>query len=184
MPNSRIIRLQAVVFLTFILSSVAQAPKEVVKDVLALVAASQQGKEVTTEARQLSKKFNTIAAVMRLYNKRDQGGIGFGPKGVRMERRLIDLEEDGISAETLKHEANELRKLAHVNLILAEASRAFAPTKEFQGRGKKEWLRDLDAVQSASRELLKAIESNDPKAVQTAATTINKACTRCHEGQR
>lgn len=163
----------------------AQQPKpNNAQDVLDLAKEVAAGNDVAAKAATLSKRFKTVEIGMRLYNPRGRGGIGFGPKGMAIERKLIDVGEKGISAETLKKEADELIRVAHVNLVLAEVTRGFAPAKPFLGRGKKEWERDVDAVRTASKELVKAVEASDPKAVQAAATRINNACNSCHDGAR
>jgi hypothetical protein len=162
----------------------AQQAKNQAKDVLDLVRQSEEGQDVARKAAALKPKFSTVRVVMQLYNARSQGGVGFGAKGGRIERRLIDLDEDGISAEALKKESADLARVAHVNLVAAEITRGFAPDKPFLGRGKKEWDRDLDALKSASNDLLKAVKASDPKAVQSAAAKINHACNSCHDGER
>lgn len=160
----------------------AQAVKDLPKAVLDLAVESEAGKDVSAKTAALKKKFSGVPVVMRLYNARSRGGIGFGSRGVRIERRLIDLGETGIDAETLKKESAELKRVAHINLIMAELTRGFAPAKPFLGRGKKEWERDVDALKTGSNDLLKALTENDPKAVQAAAVKINKACNSCHDG--
>lgn len=161
----------------------AQEAKGTAKVVLDLARESEDGKDVAKKAAALKPRFNSVGLVMRLYNARPQG-IGFGEKGKRIERRLIDLDEDGITAEALKKESADLTRVAHVNLVLAEVTRGFAPEKAAFGRGKKEWERDVDAMKTASAELLKAVKAADPKAVQAAAAKINKACNSCHDGER
>ena len=120
---------------------------------------------------------------MNLYNPRDRGGIGFGPRGIAIERKLVDLEEKPLAAETLKKEATALVRLAHINLVMAEITHGFAPDKPFLGKGKKEWQRDVEAMKAASRSLLKAIAASSPKDVQLAAARINNACNNCHDGK-
>jgi hypothetical protein len=121
---------------------------------------------------------------MRLFNPRSSGGLGFGPRGVAIEWKLLDLGDAGISAEALKKEAADLRRVAGVNLVLAEVTRGFAPEKPFLGRGKKEWERDVEALKAGSQELLKALQAGSPKDVQAAAGRINNACNNCHDGKK
>jgi hypothetical protein len=162
----------------------AQNARGPAKDVLELASEAEKGKDVATRAAALKKNFRSIGAAMRLYNPRDRGGFGFGPKGVGMEYRLVTIGEDGISADVLKKESAELRRLAAVSIVMGEVVRGFAPAKPFLGRGKKEWDRDVDAMKAASASLLKAIEANSPKDVRTAVTSINNACNNCHDGKK
>jgi hypothetical protein len=154
------------------------------KEVLELARQSEAGQDVRTRAAALRKRFRNVGAVMRLYNARSQGGIGFGPRAVGIEYTLVNLGEKGLSAARLKKEAGELARVAHINLVQAEIIRGFSPEKPFLGRGKKEWERDVAALKAASRRLLKAVKSGDPKAVQAAAVQINNACDSCHDAKR
>jgi hypothetical protein len=162
----------------------AQDAKGLAGQVLELARQAGAGKDVAARAAALGKRFKSARAAMRLYNPRARGGIGFGPRGAGIERRLVDLGEQPPGAEALKKDAAELARVAHVNLVMAEAVRCYAPEKPFLGRGKKEWDRDLEAMKAGSRALLKALEAGDPKAVQAAATRINNACNSCHDGER
>jgi hypothetical protein len=164
----------------------AQDAKSLGQEVLELARESAAGKDVAKGAQALGKRFGSARAAMRLYNPRSSrnGGIGFGPRGLAIERRLIDLGEQATSAQTLKKESAELTRVAHVNLVMAEVLRGFAPAKPFLGRGKKEWEQDLEAMKVGSRGLLKALEAGDPKAVQAAAARINNACNSCHDFER
>jgi hypothetical protein len=181
MKHLLFLALAAAVVLT---AAPAQEAKGPAKLALELAREAEAGKDVTKRAAALAGQLKSVQAAMRLYSPRSRGGVGLGPKGVGIERRLLDLGEDGIAAEALKKESADLIRLAHVNLVVAEATRAFAPAKPFLGRGRKEWERDLGAVQEASRDFLKAVKAGDPKAVQSAAARVNKACDSCHDGAR
>jgi hypothetical protein len=154
------------------------------KAVLELAREVAEGKDVAKKAAALKKQFRSNSAAMRLYNPRSRGGIGFGPGGEGIEARFVDLGEEGISPEALKKEAQELRRAARINLVLAEVVRGFAPQKPFQGRGRKEWERDLEAMKKASAGLLKALDSGSPREVRAAAARINDACNSCHDGKK
>jgi hypothetical protein len=184
MRGCRVLVLGLGLFAVSLIPVSARQVKGTAKEVLDLAGESESGKDVARKAAALKGRFKEVGGAMRLYNARANGGVGYGPKGVRIERRLIDIEEDGLTAEALKKESVELTRVAHVNLVLAEVTRGFAPEKAAFGRGKKEWERDVDAVKAASAELLKAVKAADPKAVQAAAAKINKACNSCHDGER
>src|SRR5262245_46002658 len=162
----------------------AQEVKGPAQEALELARESEAGKDITKGSAALAKRLGGVQAAMRLYSPRSRGGVGLGARGVGIERRLVDLGEDGITAEALKKESADLTRLAHVNLVVAEATLAFAPAKPFLGRGKKEWGRDLGEVKEASRVRLAAVKAGDPKAVQGAAARVNDACNRCHDGAR
>jgi hypothetical protein len=161
----------------------AQGGKGVNGEVLDLAKQSEAGKDVTKKAADLRERFGGIRQVMNLYNPRDRRGIGFGPHGIAIERKLIDLEENPLGADALKKEAADLTRVAHLNLVMAEITLGFAPPKPVLGKGKKEWQRDVDALKAGSRSLLKAIASSSPKDVRAAAARINTACNNCHDGK-
>jgi hypothetical protein len=158
-----------------------QDAKGVAKEVLDLAREAEADKDVAKKAAALKKRFPDVRQAMRLYNVRRRGGVGLGEKGVGIERRFVTLGEDGITADALKKEAADLTRAAHVTLVLAEVTRGFAPDKEVLGRGKKEWLRDVDALAAGSRSLLKAVKANDAEAAKAAAAQINNACNSCHD---
>ena len=141
-------------------------------------------KDVATKAAALRKRFGSVGAVMRLYNPRPRGGLGFGSRGDGIEGRLVDLGEQAMTAETLKKESTDLMRVARINLVMAEITRGFAPDKPFLGRGKKEWERDLEAMKTASQGLLKALKAGSPRDVQAAAARVNNACNNCHDGKK
>jgi hypothetical protein len=153
------------------------------KEVLKLARESQDGKDVTAKAAALKKRFAGVRAAMNIFNPRYRGGIGLGPRGSGIERKLISLEEKGLSAEALKKESAELTSVAHITLVMAEVTRGFAPAKPLLGKGKKEWERDVDAMKAGSRNLLKALKAGSPKEVKAAAARINNACNNCHDGK-
>jgi hypothetical protein len=155
------------------------------KDVVELAREAETDKDVAKKAAALKKKrFNNAREAMRLYNPRSQGGLGFGPRAVGIEAKLVELGEDGINAETLKKESAEWKQVARINLVMAEIIGGFAPAKPFLGRGKKEWERDVEAWKTASRSLLKAVEDGSAKEMQAAAARINNACNNCHDGKK
>jgi hypothetical protein len=153
------------------------------KKVLELAQEAESGKDVAKKAAALKPQFTGVRAAMNLFNPRSRRGIGYGPRGVAIERKLLDLEEQALSAEALKRESAELIRLAGVTLVLAEVTRGFAPAKPFLGKGKKEWDRDALTMKTASRDLLKALRAGSPRDVQAAAKRINNACNNCHDGK-
>jgi hypothetical protein len=162
----------------------AQDVKDPGKEVLELAKEAEAGKDVARKAAALKKRLGSVRAAMRLFNPRSSGGIGHGPRGVAIEWKLLDLGDAGITTEELKKESAELRRIAQINLVLAEITRGFAPEKPFLGRGKKEWERDVEAMKTASGSLLKALEAGSAKDVQAAAARINNACNSCHDGKK
>jgi hypothetical protein len=159
-----------------------QAMKQSWKAVVELAKEADTDKDIAKRAAAL--KFGSARAAMQLYNPRTQGGLGFGPREVGIEAKLVELGDDGINAETLKKESDEWKRVARINLVMAEIIGRFAPAKPFLGRGKKEWERDVQAWKTASQSLLKAIETGSPREVQAAAARINNACNNCHDGKK
>jgi cytochrome c556 len=101
-----------------------------------------------------------------------------------IEQKLIDLGKRELSAEALKKESADLTRLAHINQVVGEMTRSYAPARPFLGRGKKEWEQDVTALKKASQDLLKAVKASDPRAVKAAVSRINAACNSCHGDSR
>jgi hypothetical protein len=163
-----------------LLSARAQDLRGVGKDVADLAREAEAGTDVSKKAAALAKRYARTGAVMRVYSPRARGGIGFGPRGEGIEYKFLDLGERPLSAAALKKESPDLLQLAHVNMVVAEVLRGHAPEKPVAGRGKKEWVRDLEGLKRGSQALLQAVKAGDPKAVQVAAVRINGACNSCH----
>src|SRR5262245_44632330 len=108
MAGFRFMILVVAVVLAARMDAVAQMVKGKAKDVLDVAKESEDGKDVTKKAAALKKGFGNVRGPMAMYNARARGGIGFGAKGSGIERRLIKLGEDGLSAEALKKEAADL----------------------------------------------------------------------------
>jgi hypothetical protein len=184
MNYSRSLAFATVVLLATLSAGRTQDARARWKDVVELAGQADTDKDVAKKSAALKKRFATARAAMQLYNPRTQGGLGFGQREVGIEAKLVTLGEDGIDAETLKKESDEWKRVARINLVMAEIIGGFVPAKPFLGRGKKEWERDVGAWKTASRDLLKAIEGGSPKEVKTAVARINNACNNCHDGKK
>ncbi len=184
MPHKRTLIFAILAVLGMLTTSHGQQVKAPWKDVVELAQKADTDKDVARKAAALKTRFRDARAAMRLYNPRAQGGLGFGTAEVGIEARLVSAGEDGIDAATLKKEAEEWKRVARINLVMAEILRGFAPEKPFLGRGKKEWQRDVDVWKTASHGLLQALEKGSPKEVQAAAARINTACSNCHDGKK
>lgn len=180
----RCLLLSTAVVLCSLMAGVAQELKGPAKEAVDLAGQAESGKDIAESIKKFRERFGGVRAAMNVFNPRQRGGIGFGTKGISIEGKLINLEKKELAADQLKSESAELTRVAHVAVIMADVFRDLAPSKEFLGRGKKEWVEDTDAMKAGSQSLLKALKAGDPKAVKEAATKINNACNRCHDGKK
>jgi hypothetical protein len=137
MNHYRGIMLGIVAALGVLAAGRGQGMKQSWKDVVELAQQSDTDKDIGKKAAALKKRFNTARVAMQLYNPRTQGGLGFGPRSVGIEAKLVELGDDGIDAETLKKESAELKRMARINLVMAEIVGGFAPAKQFLGGARR-----------------------------------------------
>jgi len=63
---------------------------------------------------------------------------------------------------------------------VAEIALAKTPKKKDGEKDPKDWKEYSEEMIKQSRELRKAIEAADPKAVKVTANKLNASCTNCH----
>jgi len=121
-----------------------------------------------------------------VYKRVNRGGLGFGPQPNAtsgMETKIIDLSRAAPSKVTVKMESDDLIKLAHRMIAMADLVRPHF-TKPMGGKGKKDWDQWLDDQKVAAKELIRAVENEDGKAVTKAAKKLHYACGECHAAFR
>jgi hypothetical protein len=151
------------------------------EQVLQLAKEAEAGKKVTSKAAALGKRYEDLSALKVIYKARQRGGIGFGPRPTYgIEQKIIDVTKKVLSPADLKKESAELVRLAHINIVLAEATRAHTPAKDFSRMTPKLWIQYVGDMKKASQDLIKAVKASDAKGVKTAATRLNTSCNECH----
>jgi cytochrome c556 len=161
--------------------------KKAQADILDLAKKLEGGKDVTSDAAAVKKKYEDLNTLMHAYKPSPKGGIGTGlqPKaGDGIELKIIALGKRPLPVATLKKEADALVKLAYINAALADITMHYAPTKPKGGKGAKEWKQYCKDQKDASMELVKAVKDGDAKKVQAAANNLNNSCNNCHSDFR
>jgi len=160
-----------------------EARKDVL-EVLKLVEAGKDDKALAEKATAIKKKDVELNHLMLVYKLKEKGGLGYGenpdPKS-GIEAKIIALQrtEKGPAPATIKKEAKDLIKLAHVNIAMAEIARPHF-IKPMDGKNKKDWDGWLEDQKKAARELIDAVKASDGKGVSKAAKEMLAACTDCH----
>ncbi len=154
------------------------------KDVLDLCKEIAGGKNVSSRAAEIKKKYEDLNTVMHAYKPKAKGGIGFGsnPKD-GIETKVISLGKR-VPAGSLDKEGPELIRMANINIAIAEIAKHYAPAKPKGGKGKKDWETHLADQKKESQDLIKAVKAKDYKAVKAAANNLNNACNNCHSDFR
>lgn len=164
------------------------AARKDVLEMLDLVKGNKPAKDVEAKALAIKKKDVSINDLMMVYALKENGGLGFGAKPEDksgLEAKLIALQRGnrGPAPATIKKEKDDLIKLAHLNIAMAEIAKPHFPgDKKVEGKQytKKDWEKWLTEQKAASKELLDAIDKNDGMAMNKAAKKVFEACTECH----
>jgi cytochrome c556 len=129
--------------------------------------------------------YEELDRVMNIYTPVARGGLGYGSvrKGEGIEAKLLALGKAPLPAATLKAEADELVRVARLNVALAELTRLY-PAPKKPGVGPRQWNQHADALKRASVDLAGAVRKNDPAGVKKASLAINQACETCHRDFR
>jgi hypothetical protein len=155
--------------------------KKAQKLIIDLAKESLAGKDISKKAAALKKDVEELDAWMHAYKPRGKGGIGFGPEKTNgIEMKIINMGKRALPAATLAKEADELIMAAHINIVLAEIARGYAPAKPKGGKGKKEWIQHVEDQKKAADELIKAVKAKNAAAAKSAANNLNQACNNCH----
>jgi cytochrome c556 len=147
------------------------------------------------EAAALAKTVDTDD-LMGVLNKRKtggEGGFGFGPKATgekddSIEKKvesLGDPKNAPLSAAQLAKESADLQKMTQriAAVALVAAAKPAPKTvadKPVPAKDLKKWDEYAEIVAKSTKELNKAIQDKDPKAVQAAASRMDGACKDCH----
>jgi hypothetical protein len=165
-----------------------KAIKESQQDVVALakdIEAGKDAKAIAKKAAAIQKKYEDLNHVMQIYKPTPKKGLGVLPrgKGDGIELKIGSLSKRAAKAQIAKQQKELIFKLGYVNLAMAEVTRLYPPPKK-PGKGAKEWKQYSDDMKKAAKELISALQKNNPAAVKKAATKLDDSCTLCHKDFR
>jgi hypothetical protein len=174
---------------------VAQNPNPAVvaarKDVLDVTKAVEDGKgdkAIQAKAKAIKNKGVDLEDLMQVYKTRQKNGLGFGAKpannsGIELKIQELQRNARGPAVAALKKDSEDLVKMAHVTLAMAEITRPHF-NKPMNGKNKKDWDKWLDDQAQASKDLIAAVKAVNPKGVALAAKKMQDSCTECHAAFR
>jgi hypothetical protein len=140
--------------------------------------------DVTQQAAAVARA-NDIEYVMHQFKPRNKGGLGVGakaaPPGVKdgIELAINDIGKNGIAAETLKNNKEDLLQMTRVARAVAEVNSHYPPTNK-AGARKENWKVYTDEMKAGSKDLADAIQGGSPDKVRAAANKLAATCDRCH----
>jgi soluble cytochrome b562 len=157
--------------------------------VLKLVADLGNEDAAKKEATDLAKKHD-LKYVMYQFRPRDKGGLGVGDKPGAAAQDSIELEllqlgaKKPLSPKEFAAQQADLAKMAQVVQAVALVTPHYAANDNRKPSEIKDWNRYSDDMLRQSKDLAAAIQSGEPKKVQTAANTLNGSCNACHTAFR
>jgi soluble cytochrome b562 len=144
----------------------------VAKDFQKLVDKVKSGKPITeAEAKEFQKKHDDLEEVMHMFKPPAKGKTD-------IEKRIMDLEEKGISKEQAAREKEELVRGARVARVIAQLLPAYAPPEAGKA---KDWNRLAREMGKGAEGFEKAAQKGEPEGVKKAAGTLNGSCNECHK---
>ena len=159
------------------------------KDLDALVTELKNAKvdqaKVEKIVANIKKNNDDLNDLMAIYKPTKSKGLGWNPArkgmGDGIEKRIIDLgTKKALTKAEMAKEKDLIVRSAYYNLAMYEITKAFVPEKPKLGKGAKDWNKHNDEIRDGSKEVLKAVEMNDPAALKKAMARIGGACNECH----
>lgn len=162
-----------------------EAIKEAQKELVDLAKAIADGKDGKDLAAAMKKKYEDLGPIMHIYKPSPKGGIGIGKKaaGDGMELKIINLGKR-ISAADAAKEKDDIIKIGHLNVAIAEVTALYAPAKPKGGKGAKDWKQHCEDQKKASLDLVAAAKAGTAAKIKAAANNLNNACNNCHSDFR
>jgi hypothetical protein len=175
-----------IVFLAAGQAADEKGPREDV-DKLAALAAKDPA-ELHKKAEAYAKNLDALEDVMNLMKKRmkdGKGGVGVGPNPTGapddgIEARIQNFGKRSPGAAQLKKDKDDLLQMVDRTTAIAEIALGKTPAKKMGDKDPKDWKEYSEEMIKQSRDLRKAIEAADPKAVKDTASRLNASCTNCH----
>src|SRR5262249_14384398 len=174
----------AIVFLAAGQAADDKGPRE---DVDKLAAVAKDPDALHKKAEEYAKNLDALEDVMNLLKKRMKdgtGGYGIGPKPTGapddgIEARIQNFGKKPPTKEQLSKDKDALLQMMDRTLAIAEIALAKTPKKKEGDKDPKDWKEYNDEMIKQSKDLRKAIEAGDPKAVKDTASRLNASCTNC-----
>ena len=136
----------------------------------------------------MARKYS-LEQVMWSLKLRSKLGVGVGavagaikPDGI--EFKLIDLAKEKLPAGKVAAEGAALIQAARLTGALGRVTLSFTPPPAKPGTPVGSWEKFSKEMQKGSADLEAALKKADPKAIQTAATTLRASCVECHAAYR
>lgn len=123
--------------------------------------------------------------LMRAFQYRNKGGFGVGDKPALVkpdgiEKYVMDL--DKLSANRLKNEATEIKKIALITAAIGDIALEATPKKDNGKKKAADWKKWSQEMHTYGLELAGAAGKAQPdvKSVKDAAKELDGSCTECH----
>jgi len=157
----------------------AKKATEKLKGLIDAIAAGK-AKDVPALAKALNGKTDLKHIMWAAYKPGEKAGVGVGADATGIEVKLITISKKPLTAAQLQKEGADLIRMAQVAQAMNEIAEMNTPAKN---QGKKlivDWKKFNAAQKTGAQDLINAVNKNDPKAAQTAATNLYSSCTNCH----
>jgi soluble cytochrome b562 len=174
----------AIVFLAAGRAADDKGPRE---DVDKLAGLAKDPAELQKKAAAYAKNLDDLGDVMNLMKKRmknGDGGFGVGPKPTGkpddgIEARIQNWGKKAPTKDDISKDKDAFLQMVNRTTAIGEIALA-KPPKAAPGKNPKDWKDYSEEMIKQSRELGKAVEAGDPKAVKEAANKLNASCNDCH----
>jgi cytochrome c556 len=161
----------------------AQKATEALQKLIDAVVAKQQ--DIPALAKALNDKTDLKHVMWSAYKPRSKGGLGVGAKAGAVkpdgiEYKLNDMTKGPLPAARLEKESPDLIRMAQAAQAMVEIAEINTPKKDDGKKKVADWKKFNKDQKDGAQELIEAVNANNPKAVQAAATKLYGSCTSCH----
>jgi hypothetical protein len=171
--------------------ALAFQPFSVREDIEEVVKLLQQKKvdraALAKKVAAIKGKYGVDDLMAKVYKPTKRDGIGYDPAkrgpGDGIEKRIIDLgTKKELTPAQLQAEKKLLLRVVSYNLAMVEIAKAYVPAKPAGAQNR--WNRFNGEVGDGTKEMIKAVKANDPKALKKAMGKIAAGCNGCHTAFR
>jgi hypothetical protein len=181
MTQARLTGAAALVLLALLaplaLADEVEDARKIILNLAALIEKGDKAGAAKLAAATKAKDETALESIMHGFKLESKKGIGIGKAGLGIEWKVNKLAERAPAKMVLAKETDDLRKLAYVNLAIAELTAHYGP-KDAKKLAK--WKGYNDSSKKSTLEFLDALKQGDPAKVKKAAEGINAACNGCH----
>jgi cytochrome c556 len=156
---------------------------EALQKLIDAVAGKQM--DVPGLAKVLNDKTDLKHVMWAAFKPRSKGGLGVGAKAGTVkpdgiEYKLNDMTKGPLPAARLEKESADLIRMAQTAQAIAEIAEMNTPKKDEGKKKVVDWKKFTKEQKDGAQEVIDAVNANNPKAVQAAATKLYGSCTSCH----